>query len=175
MSLWEGGFMEGSLAAKYLFDHWMQIATLCIAGVVGLITIGQYVVNKERLRLDLYNRRFDIYSRALSFYHALLKFDPAKKRDNFDLLQNEFIRGYRESQFLFDKKDGVYDMLGEMHSRSFKIIGFRERGGDLLSTPEYYLKMQQEMLEAMRWFNETAIFELERRIARYLYFPKVTR
>lgn len=78
----------------------------------------------------MYNRRFEIYSKSLSFYQALLRI-PSRdatgdERDRFNVTQNEFIKARLESQFLFAAKSGVYELLDEMNTRSFRMIGWKD-------------------------------------------------
>src|SRR5208283_3299593 len=82
----------------------VSAASLCVAGLA-------WWINRERLRLDLYNRRFDVYSRTLDFYHALIEWKPTDLERTQTSLQDSpqlrnaqkaFIKGSREAQFLFD-------------------------------------------------------------------------
>ena len=45
-------------------------------------------VSREKLRLDLYNRRFDIYLRTLDFWHALGDWKPTDQEKKFTTLQD---------------------------------------------------------------------------------------
>lgn len=148
------------------------LITLLISGFVAWITHQQLKTNQEKLRLDLYNRRFDIYAKTLNFYHALLEYDASKKASTFSSLHNEFIKSQREAQFLFDRNSQIFQILEELHSKSFKIIGFKEDGKKTISCPEMLSKMAAEMTEAFSFFD-LSIKKLEVAMARYLDFHKV--
>ena len=64
---------------------WIALAvsagSACFAGVASW-------TSRERLRLDLYNRRFEIYSRTLDFYHALLEWKPTESERMTTSLQD---------------------------------------------------------------------------------------
>lgn len=136
--------MTCSSPPRDILDYLISITPICIAAVVALIAIWQSKISKNKLRLDLYNRRFDIYSRTLDFYHALLNFDGgggSKSPERLHLyeLQRNFIKSYRESRFLFDRKHGVFDILHEMNTRSFRIIGFKDHGQEIArSAPDKF-------------------------------------
>jgi hypothetical protein len=59
---------------------------------VSLLSAGvayaAWWTSREKLRLDLYNRRFDVYSRTLDFYHVLLKWSPTEREKTSVSLQD---------------------------------------------------------------------------------------
>ncbi|HNY51086.1 MAG TPA: hypothetical protein PLV50_14270 [Smithella sp.] len=160
---------------EYVLNCVITITPIIIAALVATIAFWQYKVNKDKLRLDLYNRRFDIYSRTLDFYQALLSYNHSvASKESFSTLQKKFFKGFRESQFLFDEKSSVYSILDQMHTKSFQIIGFKERGEVLAkSDPDEFTKMNEQNMAALQWFNET-IPKLEKAMSNYLNFQKLT-
>jgi hypothetical protein len=162
---------EGSMDSFQ--PHWTAYVSAFSTPIVGLIAVyiayQQYSTAKNKLRLDLYNRRFEIYASALEFYHALLGYSNTT---NFEVTQGRFIKAYRESQFLFDKNSGVYCILNEMHTRSFHIIGFKERGHELRGHPQDFKDMSDKSQDSLKWFN-TNIVELEKGMDKYLKFHKI--
>jgi hypothetical protein len=76
------------------------IATVIIAVYVASIGTFQWFTAREKLRLDLYNRRFEVYLRALDFMQALMMWSsiPPEERQPKRIA---FIRATRESRFLF--------------------------------------------------------------------------
>ncbi len=164
--------MNYSLPRKDLFDYLIAIIPACITAGVALIGYWQFRINKNKLRLDLYNKRFEIYTRTIDFYQILLGYDVAKSSEN-DLVHKNFIKACRESQFLFKKNSGIYEMLNEMHSKAFKIIGFKEHGKELVDAPDVFMKQNQEMQDALKWLMDI-IPKLEEALAPYLDFHKIT-
>jgi hypothetical protein len=153
----------------------ISFTSLVIAALVYWTIRQQTEINKEKLRLDLYNRRFDIYSRAVDFYQVLIS-DPSESelKDSYIAKQKSFIKSLLESQFLFDPKDGVFKILEEMHDRSFKIKRFRDQGKQL--DPETLLSWNEDFMESLKWLNETFAVpgRLVKSMAPYLNFHKIT-
>jgi hypothetical protein len=166
--------MACAAPAKDAFDYLTAATPICIAAFVAWMAYRQSKINEGKLRLDLYNKRFEVYSRTLDFYHALLDYGGSDADNkHFKALHNLFIKSYRESQFLFEHKDGIYTLLGEMHTRSFKITGCKDHGKELAeASPEEYVKMYNESQVAMQWFGDS-IPKLEKAMERYLNFHKI--
>jgi hypothetical protein len=167
--------MTCSLPPKDVFDYLIAITPICIAAFVALIACWQSRINRNKLRLELYNRRFDVYSKALEFFIFLLSYDPnIVSKDLCKSLHKDFIKAFRESQFLFDDKSNVHSILEQMNTKAFLIIGFKEQGAELAKAdPEEFNKMNEQNLNALQWFNK-AIPKLEKAMARYLNFHKLS-
>ena len=154
---------------------WIALAvsagSACFAGVASW-------TSRERLRLDLYNRRFDVYSRTLDFYHALLGWKPTELEKATTSLQDSpelrttqkaFIKASREAQFLFKDASGVKKQLEQIHTDTIGIIGcLRDSLPRLNSAPERILASQQ-CDECWKRFHE-AIPSLEEKMSEYLDF-----
>jgi hypothetical protein len=175
------------LAEKSALDYLMTFSTLCVAIIVAGITWGQYMVNARKLRLDLYNRRFEIYSKSLNYYQKVL-FIPNHPKDDataeenaaaqgawdqFNVLQKEFIKAFRESQFLFSAKSGVYKLLEEMDTRSFRMIQWKDVVSKAFhpSSSEWQAGQKQDR-EDSAWVNGF-IPKLETAMADYLDFRNI--
>jgi hypothetical protein len=167
--------VTGSLPPKDIFDYLIAITPILISAFVAAVFWWQYKISRNKLRLDLYNRRFEIYSKTLDFYQALISFDPSVTlKEPFNTLQKAFIKAYRESQFLFDEETGIYAILDQMHSKSFEILAAKEHGKDLASAhPQEFLKMHNQSMENLKWLAG-AVPRLEKAMARYLNFHKTT-
>lgn len=48
------------------------IATVAIAIYVAFVGTFQWITAREKLRLDLYDRRFDVYARTVEFMQSLM-------------------------------------------------------------------------------------------------------
>ncbi|MDO8723174.1 MAG: hypothetical protein Q7J31_13275 [Syntrophales bacterium] len=111
----------------------VQIITTVVVAfatvVIAFATLGQFLVNRSKLRLDLYNKRFAIYSNTLTLFQGVLTFSRStaseEERIKYDLLEKDFIRSYRESQFLFKVESNVYQLLKEFFEKEFRIVRFR--------------------------------------------------
>src|SRR5271167_3415454 len=76
------------------------IATIIIAVYVAFIGTFQWITAREKLRLDLYNRRFDVYLNALDFMQSLMMWNDIPQEERLPK-RARFIRATRESRFLF--------------------------------------------------------------------------
>ncbi|MHB8174388.1 MAG: hypothetical protein ACYDFU_08035 [Nitrospirota bacterium] len=144
------------------------------SGIVaaGLSVVANWFIFREKLRFDLYNRRFEIYSKTLDFYQTYLR-HSSESKDVLDLKQKNFIISCRESLFLFEPKSGIYEILKEIDTRTFKVIGSKELLKEHKGLPpEIFLKTQQEEIETLKWLND-AIPKLEMAMSSYLNFHKI--
>lgn len=153
-------------------DYLVALTPIVVATFVAWIGFQQFRIGRDKLRLDLYQRRFTVYERTLSLYHYLYGTKEALQSKDFSESLKYFITSYRESQFLFDDEPGVFRLLKEFHTKAAKIIGFKRDGGELLrSDPREYLKLQEDVQNALA-STEEMLNELERLIAPYLSFRR---
>lgn len=132
---------------------YLSIAAALVS--LATLTVGytQMKIASAKVKLDLYNKRFNVYVSALEYYQAFWD----KNGGDLKVKGAEFIKCYRESQFLFSEKSGVYATLtvikdsagvikiyeemkaegkkdlGELHSKS---VTAREKIGNALQTLE---------------------------------------
>lgn len=116
-----------------------SIVSVLIAGVVCLIAYWQWRTAREKLRLDLYNRRFDIYVNTLGYIQALNSWEGSREQKE---IEARFDRSLNESQFLFQQQSGLRDLLAEVQRRGFSVHVRKRIIADLKSVPE-----AQEMLD----------------------------
>jgi len=100
-----------------------SIATSVIAGCALLLTFRSGQDNRDKLRLELFNRRFSIYQRVLVFYQALVDWNDT---DEQKALIPPFIEASREALFIFPKKSGVYEHIQKIWDHSLKITKHQE-------------------------------------------------
>lgn len=95
----------------------IKFVPLMISLIALAFTGAGWWINREKLRLDLYNRRFEIYCRVLDLLFAFENWNPTGAETTACSLQDSpeldralkaFTKAYRESQFLFDEKSGVH-------------------------------------------------------------------
>ena len=152
----------------------VSVASLCFAGAA-------WWTSREKLRLDLYTRRFDVYSRTLDFYHAILEWSPAdpgktsaslQESSELRKAQTAFIKASRESQFLFDDDSGVHKRLEKMHDDTMGIIGYKRDLAPALNGPDL-VRANQEFTE--RWKRvHASIPLLEKGMKKYLDFHSIS-
>jgi hypothetical protein len=156
--------------------HWTAYLSALLTPIVGLfgalIAYQQWRIARNKIKLDLYEKRFAIYEATLLFYQKIIACTADTiKTDDFNIAQKSFIKASREAQYLFSTESGIFKLLEEWHTRSFKVIGFKEVAKDMTQHPEAFLKMQTECNEALQFF-EQSLKRLESSLAPYLYFKK---
>jgi hypothetical protein len=145
------------------------IATVIIAVYVASIGTFQWFTAREKLRLDLYNRRFEVYLRALDFMQALMMWSsiPPEERQPKRIA---FIRATRESRFLFADDPRILRLLEEFHTRSFKVTGYiEELSQHAAIMPKETIAAYQEKQSSLEWIMES-IGQLETLLIPYLAF-----
>lgn len=150
----------------------LNIITSLVACSVAVIACLQLSTNRQKLRLDLYNRRFDIYVKTIEFYQALSSYDPLNKNEFLEI-RKRFSRAVKESQFLFDDASGIFLKLDELHATSFKVSGFKEKGGTVLNAGGHkeFLEMSMAADSVLMQFSKE-ISILEKAFKKYLNFHK---
>jgi hypothetical protein len=145
------------------------ICTIIIASIVAWISRQQWIINREKFRLDLYNRRFEVYVAALEYYRAL--FVEPEGREIKDI-QAAFVKAYREARFLFPDELDVLSLLGEFQKRANEILSFADPNNkNMLSGMDSLQKIQigERHTQNIKWMDES-LPKLEEKIAPYLNF-----
>jgi hypothetical protein len=149
-------------------------ATIIISGVVavvGVMTlvvgIAQMKIASAKVKLDLYNKRFNVYLATLECYQEIYGKDIVK----YELKYDEFVKCYREAQFLFDKKDQIFEALGRImkHSGDILVCDKKIR----VSDEEAAIILNQKREEARLAFGNE-LMSLEKQLAKYISFKTVT-
>jgi len=143
----------------------VPVLTMLIAASVALIAYYQWKTNREKLRFDLYQRRFEIYLRVLDFHFAIWQQDEPK----LDLLHVPFMKAFWESKFLFPEESGIYEFLDEYNLRTSRVRVYRSQippRSDL--TPEE----RAQLIEDNIWIKD-CIGILEEKLGPYLNFHSI--
>jgi hypothetical protein len=143
----------------------VPVLTMLIAASVALIAFYQWKTNREKLRLDLYQRRFEIYLRVLDFHFAIWQKDEPK----LNLLHVQFMKAFWESKFLFREKSGIYDFLDDYNLRTSRVRVYRSQippRSDL--TPEERAQLIKDEI----WIKD-CIGILEEKLSPYLNFHSI--
>jgi len=161
--------------AVSVFALLVSVASACFAGF-------GWRTNHQKLRLDLYNRRFDVYSRTLDFYHALQEWEPTDVEKTTTSLhdspelratQRAFIKAKEEARFLFDDDAGIHGQLEQMHKDTIGIIGYkRDYAPKLGGQTQMIIAAHAEFTERLNRIND-AIPALQKALSDYLDFHAV--
>ena len=107
----------------------------------------------------------------MDFHFALFEYDVSKHKDEFLSLHKRFLKAREESWFLFKRESGIYELLGEMHTRSFERTGFKEHGKELACDPDVFLGSYQKS-EAVLKCTDAALSKLKTAMEPYLMFDE---
>jgi hypothetical protein len=155
--------------SNFFTTYITPLASPLIALAVGIVAYQQWKTAQEKLRLDLYNRRFDVYSATIDLIQAMMvwaSLDPIGRLETHRL----FIKAALESQFLFAGDPSIVALLDEINTNAFIVRGFVEHIAPLTSRmggqfqAEYQKK--QDALEAIM----ASTTPLGQKLAPYLAF-----
>ncbi|HEF4768679.1 hypothetical protein [Burkholderia multivorans] len=118
------------------------LPTILISAYVAWIAYQQHRTNREKLRLDLYDRRFGVYTASIDFYHVLSSYDEANEQHQE--AHRAFVKAMRESRFLFGQDSEIVSILEEMHTRAARIMGYKTHGKELHDSDPH---------ESRKWFE----------------------
>lgn len=85
----------------------VAISTCLIGIITSIIAYSQMKIASAKVKLDLYERRFNVYVAELNYYKALYNNQLKKKQ----ICKLELVKAYRESKFVFNKDDGISEIL----------------------------------------------------------------
>jgi hypothetical protein len=148
---------------------WIAIVTTLVAIWVAWINYFQWKTNREKLRLDLYEKRFQIYLRVLAFFQQIIVWED---REDQVALQEPFFAAFRESQFMFPSKSRVFDLLSEFHERSFFVVKFTEARKALDGMPREQRDLSHKRTENVNWLLES-MGNIEKGMLPYLNFHEL--
>ncbi|MFB2562951.1 hypothetical protein [Rhizobium sp. IMFF44] len=127
-------------------------------------------LQNERLRLDLYDRRFKLYSGIFDFYYAMISWEGTLEQKE---ARQRFFMAYQESAFLFTKESGIEELLKMLNSEAAKVIGFKENSELYKSDPAF---LNEQFLETNRiqlTVFEDGLAKFKEAIRPYLDFSKI--
>lgn len=156
-----------------------QVTTIVsvVGGVVGLIALtvawSQMRIASAKIKLDLYNRRFNIYVAALDYYQSAW----GKTDKNMTEAGSDFVRSFRESVFLFDRSDKIYETLDRIKNHG-SAIGLDKNANSGENWPMKYdssamtiLKQRSDL--AYEEFEKDLLL-LEHQLQKYISFKTIS-
>lgn len=156
----------------------ISVAALVVSVGVGVIAYWQYRNANAKLKLDLYEKRFGVYVSVLDFFQSCT-------RDQADVKMIEekyfvFIKSYRESKFLFAKRDGIYSILTEVKDVGHRVLEDKRGYYDSEKYKNYYGQLStEEKVKASETRASgltdlmSCLTELEDKISKYIHFQSV--
>jgi len=116
--------------------------------VVAFIAYQRLVTARNKLKLDLYNKRFSIYADTLEFYQELVAGHPSAKA------RKKFMISKESSYHLFSNNREIYKLLDRMNSESLKITDYKNRDNEMEGSPKDKMDMSQDSINTIKWFNQ---------------------
>lgn len=109
------------------------IATPTIAVLVAIITCGQWVTNRARLRHELFDRRYEIYQKISAFVVRVLQSGRVEPGGD-----SEFLRQTKQAYFAFGADVAIRDLVDDIHRHAVQLqtLQAKESGlsGEALNT-----------------------------------------
>lgn len=145
-----------------------------VGGVVGLIALtvawSQMRIASAKTKLDLYNKRFNVYLAALEFYQCAYTGSTKDIKEK----ANKLAHSYRESRFLFDAKDGLYETLGRIQKGSGVVVVYEtfKQSPDMLERSKATVVLKHKHSAALSEMGKDLLI-LEEQLKKYLSFHNV--
>jgi hypothetical protein len=147
-------------------DLLIAITPMLTAIFIAYIAWRQWSTAREKLRFDLYARRFQIYDMTIAFYNAL---SGDVNVDEFIDARRKFLMAVRESQFLFSPDSGIYETLLDLREKAFSIHGFKANRESLQSEPTLFIQLHKKMINELdSWDGLTS--KIQKAMASHLNF-----
>jgi len=136
------------------------LLTPVIAGVVAYIAYQQYKTNRDRLRLDLYDRRLKVFEGLMALLWVIFRKGTCNDQE-----RDQFQRATVEGSFLFDKDIANY--LDTIHKKILE-LGTTHAVLNLPGGEKRDQAVEKER-KLFDWFTDQ--FEVSKeKFARYLSF-----
>ncbi|MGF6513039.1 hypothetical protein ABH912_000505 [Pseudomonas sp. BT76 TE3572] len=145
---------------------YLSIAAALISLATFIVGYSQMRIASAKIKLDLYNKRFNAYSTTLAFFQSTYDKDARSMETKYD----EFAKCCRESQFLFDEKDGVFEIMGRLIKIGGNILSYdRNLSG---ADADAILMLNQKRDEAQVAFGKEVLL-LEDQLTKYITFKTI--
>jgi hypothetical protein len=148
------------------------IPTLIISVIVAYIAIRQYqtnkkqqLINEERFKLDLFDKRFKVYEATRILFFNIMQ--SGAEIDN--QVRRDFGFKTLDAVFLFDETTSKY--LEEVHKKASRLVSISIRY-KTLPVGEKRDKLVDEQMKIDDWFNGE-YFKLQDTFSRYLKFKEL--
>ena len=143
---------------KTYIDYFVAFTPITISLSVALVAWLQWRLSNKKLLADMYERRFSVYENTVVFYWVLMRDNDLVPLPELLSAQDNFLKSWRESQFLFKPGDGINEILDTFRMQTNPFVD-RRKG----------LNVQQELYSEKL---ESHLMELELRIWPYLNLTK---
>ncbi len=143
-----------SFSSRYepLIDLLTSFIPIAIAVLGGYIAVRQYITSRQKLKLDLFDKRFAIFQASKKFIGQVLTNEYTDKQ-----VQREFLIATQGTRFIFNEKIRLY------------IDSIWEKSQDLQEWSQNQTSSENSASRAdhLKWFN-AQLSEIERHFSPYM-------
>jgi hypothetical protein len=127
---------------------------------------------REKIRYDLFDRRFKIFENVFDFYYAMIAWNDTPEQN---AVKDRYFKGYQASAFLFSKESGVEKTLEDFLDDANKVIYFRKNGDDSKEDHELYMRLFKESTRIQTFGAEEHLAKIKSAMSEYLNFENYKR
>nr|WP_320136637.1 hypothetical protein [uncultured Amphritea sp.] len=138
-----------------MIDFFTALIPIALAALGSYIAIQQYRTNRQKLKIELFEKRYAIYDAVREYMGAIIR-----KRHSNENEQQQFLVETKGAAFLFD--DEIIKFIEDVWQNSIDMGEWHE--DELPSTHA------QEEADDMRWFL-AEFGKLNERFSKYMRLP----
>lgn len=127
---------------------------------------------KEKLRHDLFERRWLVFVTALDLYYAMISWADVPTHEQAKA-KDAFFRAYQQSGFLFSKESGVEDLMKNLNDMANTVTGLKESLRNAGLDVATRLSWQTEIHNIQTRRFEESFLRLKSAISPYLNFHEL--
>jgi len=159
-----------NLTSNRLLPLLLSLGAFALSIMVAIVGYSQLKIASSKIKLDLYNKRFHIYETVLDLYQEVYFWEEIKIRR----LELELIKSLRESKYLFDKEDKIYETILAIKDANAKNTGFHQQKKELPheGNEEVLLLLHKSAVDGRHEF-EKHLMTLEGKLEKYLSFNTI--
>jgi hypothetical protein len=155
-------------------DFAASVATVVAAFAAIFVTFRfnreQTRLAREKLRHDLFERRWNVFSSIFDYYYAIISWSGTSEQL---AARDRFFKAYQESRFLFSKQSGIEGIMKELNEKGGKVIGFKENQQDFRADMDTNIKFFNEVQKIQTFDFEEGLTKLKSAMAEYLNFHEI--
>jgi hypothetical protein len=127
---------------------WLSLQNGLTAIIVVYVAIQQWKLAENKLRLDLFEKRYKVFDATRKFLVIILQEATFQNADLF-----EFYAGTADAAFLFKDKDGITSLLDSIRDHALKMRALGRQYSNLPVGNERTQLIEGESTE-LKWLTE---------------------
>lgn len=133
---------------------WIDILTALLTPTIAILGIyiayQQWYTNRNKLKIDLFDKRFQIFESIKKFIANIL---TSGKVEDGDAIQ--FLRDIKSVRFLFEDNADILKLTNEIYTKANKLHALEKT--ESKSSGEDLKKNLDKQDEIMKWYQEQLI------------------